>query len=260
MEALNRKSTEEAWRESITSPVLTKEEVENKAKETIADIKKFLKGKKTAVAYSGGKDSVVLKHLVDRATKETQTFIVLSNMEYPSFEEWLKPHIEAGLSVVRREIKSEWLAQNEHMVFPRKANDKAKWYQMIQHRGQSQYAKANDIEVMVLGRRKADGNYVGRGANYYQKKSESFIRYSPIADWSHEETMAYIHYHNIDLPPIYKFPNGFINGTHPFPARPNTKDDEQAYNELWEIDKTLIERLSNVKESAKMYMKARMNK
>ena len=51
--------------------IISKKELDKKVKETVAEIKRKVKGKKAAFAWSAGKDSLVLEHICyDAGIKE----------------------------------------------------------------------------------------------------------------------------------------------------------------------------------------------
>ena len=110
---------------------------------------------------------------------------------------------------------------------------------MVQHRGQARYYKAHDLDMLLLGRRRADGNYVGKGSNIYTD-GNGVTRYSPLSDWSHEAILAFIHYHKVPVPPIYEWKNGYSCGTHPWPARQWTGSVENGWKEVFEIDRRIV--------------------
>lgn len=114
------------------------------------------------------------------------------------------------------------------------------------------YFKEHDVDILLLGRRKADGNFVGRGKNMYTD-GKGVIRYSPLADWRHEDILAYIHYNELPLPPIYDWHNGYKCGTHPWPARQWTKGNGWA--EVYDIDPTIIESAAEYIPAAADYLK-----
>lgn len=247
---LKRNSTELEWNDAVSNPKVSKEHVDQLLSKTISEINTFIGNKKVAVAYSGGKDATVLLEVMKRSNVPFSVFNVLTEVEYPQFRKWLDDQDIPNYQEVIVPIDWQWVNKNEHMLFPRDSKLAGRWYQIVQHKGQKHYATNNDIDVLILGRRKADGNYVGpKGKNYYKKKTESFYRFSPISDWTHEEAMAFINYYNLDLAPIYKYPNGFRNGTHPIPARVNTTSDKEALDELMQIDKKIVEDMAknNVK-------------
>ena len=59
------------------------------------------------------------------------------------------------------------------MLFPQDSATAAKWFSIVQHRAQAQYYKENDLDVLLLGRRRADGNYCGKGSNTIPTKKAS---------------------------------------------------------------------------------------
>lgn len=96
------------------------------------------------------------------------------------------------------------LSKHLNMLFPQDSATAAKWFSIVQHRAQAKYYKVRELDLILLGRRRADGNYCGRRSNIYTD-GKGVTRYSPLAAWSHEEILAYIHYHNVRMPPIYKW-------------------------------------------------------
>lgn len=94
-------------------------------------------------------------------------------------------------------------------------------------------------DMLLLGRRRADGNYVGKGSNIYTD-GKGVTRYSPLSDWSHEAILAFIHYHKVPVPPIYEWQNGYSCGTHPWPARQWTGSVENGWKEVFEIDGRIV--------------------
>ena len=141
------------------------------------------------------------------------------------------------LDVYKRQM--DWLLKHQNMLFPQKSNVAAQWFHMVQHRGQARYYKAHDLDMLLLGRRRADGNYVGKGSNIYTD-GKGVTRYSPLSDWSHEAILAFIHYHKVPVPPIYEWKNGYSCGTHPWPARQWTGSVENGWKEVFEIDRRIV--------------------
>ncbi len=124
----------------------------------------------------------------------------------------------------------------------------------MQHKAQRCYFKQNNLDVLLLGRRRADGNFVGRGDNIYMD-SKGVSRYSPLADWSHEQILAYIHYHKLALPPIYDWKNGYLCGTHPWPARQWTGSEQNGWQEIYDIDKDIVITAADKLESARIFLR-----
>lgn len=186
---------------SLIESTVSRSRIEALTVRTISDIKRQCSGKRAAYAWSGGKDSIVLGHLCERAGVK-DCVMVVCNLEYKAFTDWVKEHSPERLEIINTGQDLKWLSQNLQMLFPQDSATAAKWFHIVQHRGQALYYKKHKLDIICLGRRKADGNYVGRGSNIYTN-AEGVTRYSPISDWTHEEVLAYIHYHKLLTPPPY---------------------------------------------------------
>lgn len=219
---------------------------------TVADIRQRCFGKRAAYSWSGGKDSIVLGDLCEKA-RVKQCFIVICDLEYPDFLRWVTDNMPEELEVVNTGQNLKWLSRHQEMLFPQVSSTAAKWFHIVQHRGQAQYYKAHKLDLIILGRRKADGNYVGRGTNIYTN-AQGVTRYSPISDWTHEEVLAYLHYNSLPLPPFYNWKNGYYCGTHPWAARQWTGSIENGWKEVYDIDRSIVEDASRLIPSAKAFL------
>ena len=63
------------------------------------------------------------------------------------------------------------------------------------------------------------------------------------------------HYYNLAMPPIYDWKNGYLCGTHPWPARQWTGSTENAWSEIYEIDSSIVIEAAEYFESAKAFLK-----
>ena len=70
--------------------------LKNKTQE---EIKKKIVGKKVAVSWSGGKDSIVVQHMCQQIGIK-RVFWVRSNLEYPKVIKWIDKHGPDNLEVV----------------------------------------------------------------------------------------------------------------------------------------------------------------
>lgn len=212
--------------------LITKKELDQLVDKTIQDIKAKTKGKKAAYAWSGGKDSLVLGEICRRAGISS-CVLVISNLEYKAFTQWVEDNKPPELSIINTGQDIKWLVTHPHMLFPQDSKYAAQWFHIVQHRGQAKYYKENNLDMLLLGRRRADGNYVGKGDNIYTN-SQGVTRYSPLSNWTHEQVLAYIHYYNLAMPPIYDWKNGYLCGTHPWPARQWTGSTEKLNADITE--------------------------
>lgn len=199
-----------------------------------------------AYGWSAGKDSQALRYVMEQAGVE-ECVLVISQLEVPEFLAWTTDHMPDGLEVITTALDLDWLAEHQEThLFPhgRHGSD---WFRRVQHAGQRIYTDRHpDIQALMLGRRKADGNHT-QGADVHGQhitRTEKWPvpRYLPIYGWSHEEVFAAIHhYEGLDLAPCYAWPRGFQVGTGPWPARQWTDSIEQGWSEIHQIDPQLVQ-------------------
>lgn len=238
--------------------LISKDELEEKVFATVQEIQRMAAGKKAAYAWSAGKDSIVLGKLCETAGV-TDCMIGVCNLEYPAFMAWIAENKPENLEVVNTGQDLLWLEKHPEMLFPQDSKAAARWFSIIQHRAQAKYYKAHGLDMILLGRRRADGNYCGKGGDIYTD-GKGVTRYSPLAGWKHEEILGYIHYFNVQLPPIYDWKNGYLCGTHPWPARQWTGSLINAWTEVYEIDPKIVENAAERIESAKEFLNTFANK
>lgn len=218
---------------------------------TLNEMRKHLKGRKVAFAWSGGKDSLVIEYLMQRLGHE-RCVLAMTNLEYPEFLEWVTNHMPPGLSVVNTGQDLAWLAAHPDMLFPQTAALNAKWFRLVQHTAQRRYFKANGLDTIVLGRRLAEGNYCGTGGLYTDQ--HQVLRYSPIRDWTHEAVLALLKREGYSLPPIYGYPRGFQVGTGNWAQRLYTSSTNQGFDETWQIDPDIVRAAADVLPQARDYL------
>ena len=230
---------------------VTFEEVNAAREKTIEDILEVTAGKKVAMAWSGGKDSIVLADLCRQAGIDKAVF-AYSKLEYPAFMTWVNEHVPEGCDMVCTGQDLEWLSKHQGMIFPQDARTLSQWYAIIQKNTYVRYQLKNGYDMIIAGHRRADGNVIGPDGHV--RRNNGFDRYAPLANWPHELLFGYIHYYKLALPPIYDWKDGWRQGTHSWPARCNMKTPEQGYREVWEIDHTLIEQAAEVIPGAKAFL------
>jgi len=255
--SLGRKQSinNDAWLEAVATveKAVPRDELNALVSVTIEDIKATIGGKRAAYAWSAGKDSIVLGRICE-ATGVTDSMIGVCDLEYPAFATWIEANKPTGCEVINTHQDLDWLDKHPEMLFPQDSAAAGRWFSIVQHRAQRLYFKSRELDIIILGRRRADGNYVGRGTNIYTD-AQGVTRYSPLAAWSHEHVLAYIHYHKLPLPPIYGWKNGYLCGTHPWPARQWTGSAENGWREVYEIDPTIVAAAAEKLDSARAFLK-----
>ncbi len=230
----------DTWIEAIENieALVSEKELDLAVQIAIDDIKKTTKGKKAAYAWSAGKDSIVLGHICEKAGIK-ECMIGVCNLEYPAFYKWVEENKPGSCEIINTGQDIEWLSKRLDMLFPQSSAKATRWYSIVQHAAQRKYFKVQNLDILVLGRRRADGNYVG-GKKAIYTDGKGITRYSPLATWKHEYILAYIHYNKLSLPPIYSWKNGYLCGTHPWPARRYTGSIENGWREVYSIDKNIV--------------------
>ncbi len=242
----------ERWQEALDQieELVSPAELENAVKAVKADIRKRTRGKKAAYCWSGGKDSLVLSDIC-RQVGIIDCMFAHTELEYPAFLGWCLSNLPEGCEVISTGQNLDWLSRHPEMIFP-KGKELNAWYSGVQRAAFTKYFFDHQLDMILVGHRKADGNVCGKD-NVIRKNSGE-VRYSPLADWPHEMILAYIHYHQLQLPPIYGWKNGFRCGTHPWPSRMYMEDLHQGYSEVWEIDPEIIREAAEKIESARAFL------
>jgi 3'-phosphoadenosine 5'-phosphosulfate sulfotransferase (PAPS reductase)/FAD synthetase len=208
---------------------------------TAAAVRQVCRGRRVAFAWSGGKDSLALQVIMRAAGIEECVFGMTRGLEYPAFLAWVTDHMPDGLEVIDNGWDMGWLARHPGMLFPRSADVAAKWFKGVQHVAQEKFYRSRGLDVLILGRRRDDGNFVGRGVPIYA--AGGITRYSPLADWTQADVLTCLRCEGWTLdgmPPFYSWPRGFRCGTHPWPARQWCRDEQHGWEEVYKIDPTLV--------------------
>jgi hypothetical protein len=224
---------------------------------TAAAIKKRCAGKRVAFGWSGGKDSIALSAVCREAGITKCVFGMTNHLEYPAWLQWVTDNMPEDLTVIKNSWDLNWLAANQDMLFPQSADVAGKWFKGIQHAAQAKYFADEQLDMILLGRRRIDGNFVGRdGESIYE--SRGVVRFSPIAEWSHELTLASMYWEGFasKMPPFYNWPRGYRCGTHAWPARQWCKGIADGWREVHIIDPSIVEAAAEKIASAKQYLES----
>jgi 3'-phosphoadenosine 5'-phosphosulfate sulfotransferase (PAPS reductase)/FAD synthetase len=224
----------------------------SKAERAAGEIAAFCRGRNAAFAWSGGKDSVALAAVCQLAGV-ADCVLGITDLEYPAFLAWVTANMPPRLEVINTGLDLDWLADNPSMLFPQSANVAAQWFSRVQHTAQRQYYRAHGLDVIIVGRRRSDGNFVGRdGQNWYS--ADGVLRYSPLADWSHAEVFACIDHFGLSLPPFYDWPRGYRCGTHPWAARQWCRGVAHGWQEVHSIDPAIVRHAADRIASAAQFL------
>lgn len=248
-------SDQAAWLEAVAQikQLVSRKELDAATKEACDNIREKTKDKKTAYAWSGGKDSLVIGDLCQKLGIASSIF-VHTDLEYPAFLTWCLDHLPQGCEVINTGQNIDWLVKHPQMIFPESSAIVSRWFGIVQRAGIQQYYLRNKLDLIIVGHRKADGNYVGKGSALHENAA-GVIRYSPLADWPHEMLLAYIAYHKLPLPPIYDWKDGYRCGTHPWPSRMGMKSQNQGWQEVYDIDPSIVRLAAEKIDSAANFLR-----
>lgn len=238
-----------AWEriEELISP----EEVSSFAAAAREEIRATTDGKRAAYAYSAGKDSIVLADLCEAVGIGTGYF-AYCDLDYPAFVRWVRENKPTGVQMMHTGVNLDWLRKHQDLIFA-EGPEGQYWHQISQRRPFSRMFFDNGLDLLLVGHRRMDGNFCGpRG---YVRKLSGEVRFSPLRDWPHEALLGYLHYHDLALPPIYGWKDGWVQGTHAWPEREFCSHDmRKGYWEVYEIDPEIVTQAARVIPSARRFL------
>ena len=229
--------------------MVTREECDRAAEAMAARISLATAGKAAAFAWSGGKDSLVLADIC-RKIGITKCALFLTKLEYPVFENWLLEHKPQGCEVIELPYDLDWLAQHPEMLFP-KGKEMQLWHKLVQRRSMIGYFNSAHLDILMIGHRRIDGNTCGKDG--YTRRKSGEVLYAPLYDWPHELIFAYIHYHGLEMPPIYGWDKGYFNGTHFWPSR-ICDSPAEGWREVYEIDPSVVTAAAEKLDAARAFL------
>lgn len=216
-----------------------------------------MNGLRCCNGWIAGKDSIVVQDLVSKSGIRCTPIIWRGVNEYPAMTEWIERNRPEGLveSVIER-FTLDYIERNPGFLFCQGGNDyRQRW---MAEKWRRQRLDLRGFDVLITGRRILDGNQCGSAV-------DGFVRgkaLSPIADWTHEDLLAYIRRNGIELPPFYSWPRGFLLGSVAMgewterPAMGLTA--REVWDELHEIDASIVEGAAGALSSARDYLEGRL--
>ncbi|GAA4626941.1 hypothetical protein GCM10023196_037230 [Actinoallomurus vinaceus] len=229
------------WRQAIARAreLVPDRQLDDLLQRTVDAVKAEKRRGRVAYAWSGGKDSQALRYVMQQAGVHECVLGITVGLEWPAMLRWVTDNMPPGLHVATVPLDLPWLAKHPDMLFPQGAHG-PRWFTLVQHRVQRDYFRANRLDLLALGRRRKDGNYVGPPGEDRYTNRQGVTRWSPLADWTHEQVFALMARENLPLPPCYDWPRGFQVGTGAWPARQWTTSVDRGFEECWTIDPDVI--------------------
>lgn len=222
--------------------LVSKEHLDRLTDQTLQSMERVMAGQRCGLAWSGGKDSAVVEWLARKVgIVGGTTSLAHSDLNYPAMERWTLTNIAPDISIHRGSRDLAWLQEHPRYLFPATSKIVRAWFAANQWKAQHDYFKAANLGLIVLGRRTLENSV----PEQLRTDRHGITRYSPIREWGHAEVLAFIRHHDLQLPPCYGWPNGWIRGPHPW----NTRHDGDTHREIWStiagIDPTILQRAAS---------------
>jgi 3'-phosphoadenosine 5'-phosphosulfate sulfotransferase (PAPS reductase)/FAD synthetase len=169
------------------------------------------------LAYSGGKDSIVVAHIikeaglmpfVDAAVCETSFY----------FEKQLEDirHLADALEwnvTYKNSLGWDWLRQHPEVIFANDSRTRGWDAFQRQQKSMADYARKNHNDAIIFGRRTQE-NTVPSHLYYLQSKRTWSCH--PIREWTTQDVWDYFNLFNIPIPWIYTTTHGKHSGNSAF--------------------------------------------
>lgn len=207
-------NTQEEWMYvwNNYAKIKSRQEIEDLIKKTVDEIKIICKGKNTAYAWSGGKDSIALQIVCEDAGIK-QGFCSYNMLFFSESIAFFKEYCPQGIVLLDSGEDYNWLANNPKYLFNPGSND---WSVITHLRHQKVYSKKKNIDLMLMGKRSQDGNWVPK--NLINVGANGVPIYCPIRNWTHEDVICAIRYRGKKLSSFYfRDGGGFHYGDTKFP-------------------------------------------
>ena len=167
--------------------------------------------KRTAIASSFGKDSVVLIHIAQQIQPDIPIFSLLSDTEFPETEKYISELIDTwGLNCTLYHYQQSDLIKQH----PEQCCQSQKVSSMV--------TAVSDLDCILSGVRRSEGE--SRTDMKPIEDQQGLIKYNPILLFSELDIWRYIAVNNIPVNPIYQL--GYRSLGCQFCSQPEQSEDD----------------------------------
>ena len=187
----------------------------DRVSDTLSDIEAALNSfQRPLVAFSGGKDALVVMHLMNRV-RPTPGVCELSFYYERQKQDAIDTARQFGWNVdFRTTFGWDWLRAHPEFIFSDDNKVRAKSFALRHQAVVARAVEEGGYDAAVFGRRTQE-NTVPR--MLYRRKGEDVWQFHPIRSWTHDEVWDYIrNTMKIDPPWIYSTPHAPCGGNSPF--------------------------------------------
>lgn len=212
--------------------------------------------------WIAGKDSIVVQDLINKSGIKSIPIMWRGINEYPEMKKWIDLNKPKGLiEEIIDKYSLDYLEKHQEYLFC-KGKTRQQWMATKWQRQQKDITKY-EFDLFIAGRRIKDGNQCGNKENNFIVNKNGYDVFSPIAEWNAEQLLAYIKYNSIELPPFYKWDRGFLIGSIAMGEWTERaimdKSELEVWDELYNIDKSIVNKASQKLTSARKYLEMRNN-
>lgn len=203
------------------------------------------------LAFSGGKDSIVVGHIMGKLGHTDAMSETSFNFER-QIGDFKRSSDQLGLDTEWRvSLSWEWLERNQHFILPDRSLIQP-WNAARQQRTVRVHAKERGYEGIIYGRR-TEENTVPDVT--YQTK-EGLWHHHPLKEWTTGEVWAYIQRHGLHFPDLYNHRIGQSQGNCPYVPLPPAELHDP-FGAIHDYDPTVVPRFAEFHEPAQRWLKER---
>lgn len=168
------------------------------------------------IGWSGGKDSIVLRHLCEQVLKNPVFEHCYMENDFIVFVDWIKKNKPDNCYEIHFGKQSaDFFNEHPEALFPFTREEKRMYPTARNKDFTYRWMKKNNFNKIMTGKRIDDGNICGKhnALGCPSTISGNIEALNVIAEWTVYDVFQYIHLFGLELPPMYYFPEGFIRGT-----------------------------------------------
>jgi 3'-phosphoadenosine 5'-phosphosulfate sulfotransferase (PAPS reductase)/FAD synthetase len=184
--------------------------IQKKTEEVIAFLSEMpITPSKCLIAYSGGKDSIVVAHLLSKyiGVKDAVADCSWWFDRHRADSERIANKMGLNVTYVDRFGDDYLLNKHPDWLFPPK-NVYSSIYSARQHKTCESHSVKNNYKAVFFGRRTQENTVPKRA---YMKRG--ILQVHPIRDWKESDIWEYLEVNNIEVPSIYKSEMGPHEGS-----------------------------------------------